>query len=52
MAPQTAERQKPRPAKNEAFEVVGKVEESNPVDGILLYMLELDNTVFYPFAVL
>lgn len=31
MAPQTAERQKPRSAKNEAFEVVGKVGESNPV---------------------
>lgn len=31
MATQTAERQKPRSAKNEAFEVVGKVVESNPV---------------------
>lgn len=31
MAPQITERQKPRSAKNEAFEVVGKVEESNPV---------------------
>ena len=31
MAPQTAERQKPRSAKNEAFEVVGKVDEGNPV---------------------
>lgn len=31
MAPQITERQKPRSAKNEAFEVVGKVVESNPV---------------------
>ena len=31
MAPQTAERQKPRSAKNEAFEVVGKVGRNNPV---------------------
>lgn len=31
MAPQTTERQKPRSAKNEAFEVVGKVGISNPV---------------------
>ena len=32
MSTQTAERQKPRSAKNEAFEVVGKVDEGNPVE--------------------
>lgn len=31
MAPQITERQKPRSAKNEAFEVVGKVGRNNPV---------------------
>lgn len=31
MATQITERQKPRSAKNEAFEVVGKVDEGNPV---------------------
>lgn len=31
MATQITERQKPRSAKNEAFEVVGKVGEDNPV---------------------
>jgi hypothetical protein len=34
----TAERQKPRSAKNEALEVVSKVVASTLLDNILLYM--------------
>ena len=48
MAPQITERQKPRSAKNEAFEVVGKVVEGNPVGRHITVYAGVEQHCFLP----